>query len=271
MRDGLRKLVGLALCLFMAGSLAYAQGSGSSSLSGLVVDSGGGVIPGATVVVKNNATSVSQTVVTNSSGAWPCRALPTGVYTVTVSLSGFKTVVINDVRLLAGTANEVKAKLEVGQLTESIDVTGRHRARPDAVCHGAVESEGRAAAGAPARVAQHALCRHVPPRRRIDRGRRPARASTINGLPQNTMNITIDGITHGQPAAVGRRVLLDGHAASGRGRGNHGDRRRAGRRGSQGSMQVEFVTRSGEQPVDEQHLPATCAVRSSTRTTTSTR
>ena len=122
MKNGLRRLAGLALCLFMAGSLAHAQGSGSSSLSGLVVDSGGGIIPGATVVVKNNATSVAQTVITNSSGAWSLPGLPTGVYTVTVSLSGFKTVVINDVRLLAGTANEVKATLEIGQLTESIVV-----------------------------------------------------------------------------------------------------------------------------------------------------
>ena len=39
-----------------------------------------------------------------------------------MSLSGFKTVVINDVRLVAATANEVKATLEVGQLTETIEV-----------------------------------------------------------------------------------------------------------------------------------------------------
>ena len=45
-------------CVFALGvsTLAFAQGGATSSLSGVVVDSGGGVIPGATVVVKNNAT-----------------------------------------------------------------------------------------------------------------------------------------------------------------------------------------------------------------------
>src|SRR5262245_48325217 len=122
MKHGLQRLVWMVVCLLIAASPAYAQGSGSSALSGIVVDSGGGVIPGATVVVKNNATSVTQTVISNSTGNWSLPGLPIGAYTVTVSLSGFKTVVINDVRLLAGTSNELKATLEVGQLTESIVV-----------------------------------------------------------------------------------------------------------------------------------------------------
>ena len=47
------------------------------------------------------------------------------------------------------------------------------------------------------------------------------RGAVINGLPNNTVNVTIDGISTGQHAAVDRRLLLDGHAAHGRGRRSH--------------------------------------------------
>ena len=53
-----------AALLCLANSTAFAQGSTTSSISGTVVDTGGGVIPGATVVVKNNATGTTITAVT---------------------------------------------------------------------------------------------------------------------------------------------------------------------------------------------------------------
>ncbi len=61
-----------AACLAMLaiGSPALAQGSATASLTGSVVDAAGGVIPGATVVVKNNATGVTFDAVSNSSGAF---------------------------------------------------------------------------------------------------------------------------------------------------------------------------------------------------------
>ena len=59
-----------AVCLAMLaiGSPALAQGSATASLTGSVVDSAGGVIPGATVVVKNDATGVTFDAVSSSSG-----------------------------------------------------------------------------------------------------------------------------------------------------------------------------------------------------------
>ena len=59
---------------------------------------------------------------TNATGQFSFPALAAGTYTVTVSLSGFKTFVANDVRLLAARPGEVNAKLEVGSLTETIEV-----------------------------------------------------------------------------------------------------------------------------------------------------
>lgn len=51
-----RVLCALAL-LALASTPALAQGSANSSLAGVVLDTAGGVVPGATITVKNNATS----------------------------------------------------------------------------------------------------------------------------------------------------------------------------------------------------------------------
>ena len=118
-----RLMVALAMaCLW--GTFAYAQGTATSSLSGVVMDSGGGVIPGAGVNVKNNATTASYDVVTNNRGEFSVPAIPPGTYTVTVSLSGFKTAIIKDVRLIAAIQHDVKVVLEVGNLEETVTVSG---------------------------------------------------------------------------------------------------------------------------------------------------
>ena len=74
--------------------------------------------------MKNNATDVTFTAVTTTQGAFSVPALEAGTYTVTVSLSGFKTAVHNDIALSPGTPATIKATLEVGSLTETVEVKG---------------------------------------------------------------------------------------------------------------------------------------------------
>ena len=66
----------ILMCLFPAS--AHAQGSAASSLSGVIVDANGGVIPGATVLIKNVATGVTlqlgiSTRTTTSTSSTACR------------------------------------------------------------------------------------------------------------------------------------------------------------------------------------------------------
>ena len=111
-----------AAVLALFGSNAFAQGGSTSSISGVVVDSGGGVVPGADVVVKNDGTGESFTTVTTEQGVFSVPSLNTGTYTVTISLQGFKTVVLNNVVLNAGVPASLRAKLEVGGLEEQVVV-----------------------------------------------------------------------------------------------------------------------------------------------------
>ena len=101
---------------------------------GTVVDSGGGVIPGATVVVKNNATGTTTTAVTNASGTFTIPALEPG------SVHGDRLAVrVQDARSSTTSGwrsarrQTVKATLEVGNLTETVEVKGgvEHREHAD--------------------------------------------------------------------------------------------------------------------------------------------
>ena len=88
----------------------------------MVKDSAGGVVPGAMVVVTNPDTGAKFDAITNSTGTFNVPALATGRYTVTVSLQGFKTTVLSDVRVQAGVPANVTATLEVGGLQETVMV-----------------------------------------------------------------------------------------------------------------------------------------------------
>jgi len=96
-----------------ASPAAYAQGGVTSTLNGTVADASGAVIPGANVTVKRADTGVNTEAVTNTEGQFTIPALNAGTYTVTVSLSGFKTVTLNNVVLNAGVPAGVKVTMEV--------------------------------------------------------------------------------------------------------------------------------------------------------------
>jgi hypothetical protein len=184
----------LAACLCAAAATpAFAQGGGAStSLTGIVADPSGAIIPGATAVVKNAATGVEYTAVTNAQGSFTVPAIDPGTYTVTVTLMGFKTAVLNDVRVNAATPASVRVTLEVGGLEETVEVTG-----------GSEIIQTQSAAVASTIDTNQILKLPTGSRSALDfittlpGVNTPAgnRDSTVNGLPQGSINITIDGVS----------------------------------------------------------------------------
>ena len=91
-RPGWMTVLALA-CALVAAPVFGQGGTTSATLSGVVTDKDGGLVPGATVLVTNAATGVKYPVqVTNAQGAYSFPGLPSGTYTVNISLQGFKTV-----------------------------------------------------------------------------------------------------------------------------------------------------------------------------------
>jgi hypothetical protein len=114
-------LAGLAILL--GAHLAQAQTTGS--ITGVVTDASGAVMPGATITLSGERLiGGPQTAVSDASGAYRFDRLVPGSYNVKFELQGFRTVDRPDVRISAAFVATINAKLEVGSLTETITVTG---------------------------------------------------------------------------------------------------------------------------------------------------
>ena len=93
------------------------------SIAGTIEDSTGAALPGTNVTVTSVERQTSDTVVTNSSGNYVKDRLLPGTYSVKAELSGFRPAVVNTVRVSLDTQTKVDLRLDVGQLTEAVEVT----------------------------------------------------------------------------------------------------------------------------------------------------
>ena len=104
---------------------AWAQsGYATGTIRGTVTDAQGGLIPNATVLVKNPATGVSRSVKTNADGAYQASTLNPGTYSVEVQASGFDKVVAAEVVVTVGQTVTYDAHMKVGSSSVVIEVTG---------------------------------------------------------------------------------------------------------------------------------------------------
>jgi len=115
----------LAVCLgalvFVAG--AYAQ-AGLGSVSGTVRDASGAVIPGASVVVSNDARGIKRTINTTDAGLFSAPALvPASGYSLAVSKTGFANYEVKDFEITVGQNVDFKVTLQIGSSTTKVDVT----------------------------------------------------------------------------------------------------------------------------------------------------
>ena len=118
-----RFLVFLGVIL-LAAPVARAQVQ-TGSITGVVTDASGAVLPGATVTLTGEKLiGGAQVQVTDATGAYRFDRLPPGSYVVKFELQGFKGVEQRDIRISASFVATLNAKLEVGSLNETITVTG---------------------------------------------------------------------------------------------------------------------------------------------------
>jgi len=114
-------LRGFAL-LFLAMGTMYGQGV-TGRIQGTVHDPTGAVVPGATVTIVNQATGYKAEVPTTQAGEYLAPNIPPGRYTVSVTVSGFKSAKIPDVIVIVDSLSTVDFTLEVGTQTETVQVS----------------------------------------------------------------------------------------------------------------------------------------------------
>ncbi len=95
-----------------------------ATILGQVTDPSGAAIPNATVKATNEATNVSRETVTTAAGVYTLVGLEPGRYTVTVTASGFSTVVRSGIVLQVAEKLNLPIGMEVGAVTESVTVFG---------------------------------------------------------------------------------------------------------------------------------------------------
>ncbi len=109
------------IALLAAAVPAYAQFN-TGTITGVVRDQTGGVLPGANVEIVNAGTGEQRTVVTNGEGRYEALALPTGVYAVHATLTGFQRGGVTNLQLAVGERARVDIELRV-DVGEHIEVS----------------------------------------------------------------------------------------------------------------------------------------------------
>jgi hypothetical protein len=94
----------------------------TADIVGTVTDASGAVVPNAKVQVTNPETQLQRTAETNGSGDYQFTLLPSGHYTVTVTLAGFKTSSTSNLAIEAGDRARADVHLQTGGQTETVTV-----------------------------------------------------------------------------------------------------------------------------------------------------
>ncbi len=172
-------------------SLSAAAQINTSTLDGTITDPQGALVAKAAVTVVNTQTSQKFNTLSDDKGHWAIPSLPTSTYSVTVKSPGFKTATEKDIKMDAGIPATVNLRLEVGAVADTVEVTG-----------GAEVVESTSATVASSITGRQVSDLPTPSRNATDLvvtlpgTQTPAgpRNTTFDGLPQATVNMTLDGV-----------------------------------------------------------------------------
>jgi len=114
----------VAILLAMTAAPVLAQSQITTGvIDGVVIDANGGVMPGVSVEVRNVDTNLTRTLVTGPDGRFSALQLTPGRYTVTFSLSGFSTLVQENVVVTVGQSIRLNPTMKVSGIAETVTVT----------------------------------------------------------------------------------------------------------------------------------------------------
>ncbi len=111
------------ICVLCVSFLALGQ-QNVGRITGVVRDPSGAVVPTAVVTATALATGVTLQVAVNDGGAYAFPSLLTGEYKLTAQATGFKTIERPGIQIVASAALVTDPQLELGQVSESVHVSG---------------------------------------------------------------------------------------------------------------------------------------------------
>lgn len=239
----LRRLC-IQLCIIFCVQYCLTAQTITSPLSGTVVDSSGAVIVKAGITALDTAQNQTFQVETDDKGHWTLPSLPPSVYQITITQKGFRTQTIEGVKIDAGVPATVNATLEVGNATERVEVTsGAEIVQSDTAALSST-LQGSQIHDLPFTSRNATELIATQPGTQSAQG---VRYSLIDGLPQSTINISIDGVnaqdnttksTDGIFTPIQPRVEAVEEMTMSQAAGSADS-------SGEGAVQIKFVTRSG--------------------------
>ena len=123
MRSVLRLLLSGWLISFLFVSLAFSQGAQTGGMTGVITDSQGDVVAGATVEIINERTgNKERTITTGEDGSFAATLLPPGIYRLEITAKNFKKATLKDVQVRINETARQDLALEVGSVSETVVV-----------------------------------------------------------------------------------------------------------------------------------------------------
>jgi hypothetical protein len=119
-----RQLIACGLAVLLAAVVSVEAQELRGSITGVVRDNTGGVLPGVTVTASGAALIQPQTAVTSADGGYRFPALPTGMYTITYELPGFQTLRREGIRVGLNMTLTIDIQLQLAAVQEVLTITG---------------------------------------------------------------------------------------------------------------------------------------------------
>ncbi|MCL4848138.1 MAG: carboxypeptidase regulatory-like domain-containing protein [Acidobacteria bacterium] len=206
-------ILGVLLVALATAGTAAAQAT-TATILGTVQDEQGGVIPGATVTIRNVETNLVRTGVTDGSGSYRFPNLPVGSYEVTVELPGFTTFIRSGITLVLNQDAVVNVALRPATLEETVTVTGDAPLLNTTNSEIGVRFDTRRVSDLPVINSRDvfALALSAAGVSQLNAGQSNFAAGpnfAVNGMRTRSNNFMIDGQDSNDPSVSGRTQLLN--------------------------------------------------------------
>jgi hypothetical protein len=188
--------LGALLLTAVAASLApFANAQVTTTgLRGVVRDSSGAVVPNASLKLKDTSTQIEKTAVSGPEGGFLFANLLSGTYSLTTSLSGFQTSTLDGIVVDTGRTTDIAVQLTVGNTAESVEVTASAAQLETTSNEVGKTIDNKSILNVPLPGRETLNFALLTPG--VGNTGNNDRYSTFNGLPNASMDITVDGMNN---------------------------------------------------------------------------
>jgi hypothetical protein len=189
-----RRLVFAAVCVLLAAVTAPAQIT-TTGIHGIVRDPSGAVVPKASIRLRDLATGIEQSTLSSEEGNFAFANLQAATYRLTATAPGFQTAVYNNVQVDAGRTTDISVQMSLGATADTVEVSagGAQLETTSSEVGTTIYANliqqlpynGREALSFALHMAGNANANDST-----------GRNSRFNGLPNASMNITVDGMNN---------------------------------------------------------------------------